>query len=201
MATSNTTKNDLYRLYCGATTGFVFRGSSVLRKFEKVSSSTAVNVLFVGCENSGRSLIAEACMRHFGQGKFKAFSCGVPGKTADKPNSWAMLVLQNAGISTGGLQAKDWSAYARRGAPPMDFVIALDDSAMQDHPPWPGQPEQALWSYAPLAGKKKDGTNPGLLALQTLHSLRLRIELLVSLHARGGSVQDLRHDLRDLAHR
>jgi len=36
--------------------------------------------------------------------------------------------------------------------------------------------------------------------LNTLHSLRRRIELLVSLHSRGVDRADLRHDLRDMAH-
>jgi hypothetical protein len=40
----------------------------------------------------------------------------------------------------------------------------------------------------------------GLAALQTLYSLRVRMELLVNLHARAVSPQELRHDLRDLAH-
>jgi protein-tyrosine-phosphatase len=171
-----------------------------LSKFGK-ANSRAVNVLFVGRENAARSLIAEACLRHLGENGFQVFSCGVPGKIADGPSSWAMLVLQNAGISTQGLQSKDWSAYARRNAAAMDFVIALDARALTDHPPWPGQPEVALWTYAPLLGKKQDGMAVGLDALQMLHSLRLRLELLVNLQARGASPQDLRHDVRDLAHR
>jgi hypothetical protein len=52
-----------------------------------------------------------------------------------------------------------------------------------------------------LVRKKGDSAAQGLATLQSLHSLRLRIELLVNLHARGGSAQDLRHDVRDLAHR
>ena len=140
-------------------------------------------------------------MRHLGRGRFQAFSCGVPSKIAEMPNSWAWLALQSAGIGTQGLHSKDWSTFAKRNAAAMDFVITLDERALLEHPPWPGQPEVALWSYPPLVDKKQSSTALGLLALQTLHSLRLRIDLLVNLHARGASVQDLRHDLRDLAHR
>ncbi|NVO05151.1 MAG: hypothetical protein HXX19_04040 [Rhodoferax sp.] len=163
-------------------------------------SNTATSVLFVGRENAARSLIAEACLRHLGKERFQVYSCGMPGKTLDKPSDWVLMALRQAGIATEGLQCKDWSAFARRGALPMDYVVALDETATRAHPPWPGQPEQALWSYAPLIDKKRTGMDQGLAAIQTLHSLRLRIELLVNLHARAASPQDLRHDLRDLAH-
>jgi protein-tyrosine-phosphatase len=169
-----------------------------LYKLKKLRSNSATSVLFVGRENAARSLIAEACLRHLGQERFQVFSCGTPGKTLDKPSDWALLALQQAGISTEGLHCKDWSAFARRGALPMDYVVALDAAAMRAHPPWPGQPEQALWSFAPLIDKKCSGMKLGLAAIQTLHALRLRIELLVNLHARAASPQDLRHDLRDL---
>ena len=171
-----------------------------MQKLEKISNSTVVKVLFVGKENAARSLIAEACLRHLGKGRFQVFSCGVPSKTLEKPNDWALFALQQAGIPAQGLHCKDWRAFARRGAAPMDFVIALDDSVAIDHPAWPGQPELALWSYPPLVRKKQNSTALGLAALQTMHSLRVRIELLVSLQSRAGSAQDLRHDLRDMAH-
>jgi arsenate reductase len=169
-----------------------------LYKLKNVRINSAATVLFVGRENAGRSLVAEACLRHLGQERFQVFSCGMPGQTLDKPSDWALLALRQAGIATEGLHCKDWSAFARRGALPMDYVVALDDGAMRAHPPWPGQPEQALWSFAPLLDKAHRGVDRGLAALQTLHALRLRIELLVNLHARAASPQDLRHDLRDL---
>jgi arsenate reductase len=160
-----------------------------------------VNVLFVGRENTARSLMAEACLRHLGKNRFQVYSCGVPSLTLAKPNDWALLALQTAGISSEGLRCKDWIAFAKRGATPMDFVISLDASVKQAHPAWPGQPELALWSYPPLIKQKgQSSTALGLAALQTLHSLRLRLELLVSLHSKARSAQDLRHDLRDLAH-
>jgi arsenate reductase len=139
-------------------------------------------------------------LRHLGKDRFQVYSCGMPTKILDKPNGWALQALQQAGMATDGLHCKDWSAFAKRGATPMDYVIALDDAAQQEYPPWPGQPEQALWSYAPLIRKKQTGMDLGLAALQTLYSLRVRMELLVNLHARAVSPQELRHDLRDLAH-
>ena len=171
-----------------------------MRKFKNGAVNKLTSVLFVGRENAARSLMAEACLRHVGQGRFEVFSCGMPAKTLPQPNAWALLALQQTGISSAGLHCKDWSVFARRGARPMDFVIALDDAAMQAHPPWPGQPEQALWGCTPLIHKKQSGMDLGLATLRTLQTLRVRTELLVNLHQRAASPEDLRHDLRDLTH-
>lgn len=111
-----------------------------------------------------------------------------------------MLALQTAGIPTDRLVCKPWTEFTRNGAPKMDFVIALDAGTAPDHPIWNGQPETALWDYPSLEPKKSKHGDTGIAAVQTLHSLRRRIELLVSLHSRVQRRSDLRHDLRDLAY-
>jgi protein-tyrosine-phosphatase len=159
------------------------------------------HVLFVSRENACRSLLAEACLRHLGGKKFKVFSCGVPNKVSERPQSWTLLALQTAGIVSTDLRCKPWTEFTRGGAPKMDFVIALDAKTAGDHPSWPGQPETALWEY-PAVGTQPSVSklDPGIEAVNVLFSLRRRIELLVSLHSRAGSRAELRHDLRDLAH-
>lgn len=82
----------------------------------------------------------------------------------------------------------------------MDFVITLDADTASEHPRWNGQPETALWGYASTAATKKGEGHLGVAAIQTLVSLRRRIELLVSLHSRVEDRSELRQDLRDLAH-
>jgi hypothetical protein len=82
----------------------------------------------------------------------------------------------------------------------MDFVVALDLDTLDLHPSWLGQPVTALWDYPHIEGGSKNRNKAGLSAVQTLLSLRRRIELLVSLHARGKTHADLQHDLRDLSH-
>jgi protein-tyrosine-phosphatase len=158
------------------------------------------NVLFVSRNNAARSLLAEACLRHLGKNKFHAFSCGVPAKVAEAPSGWTLLALQTAGIATEGLTCKGWTEFTRSGAPRFDFVIALDAETLAEHPRWNGQPETALWNYPLIAPSKRNETNLGVASIQMLVSLRLRIELLVSLHSRAQIRSDLRHDLRDLAH-
>jgi protein-tyrosine-phosphatase len=158
------------------------------------------SVLFVSQSNACRSLLAEACLSHLGAGKFKVFSCGVPTRLAENPASWALLALQTAGIPSTGLTCKGWTEFTRSGAPRMDFVIALDADTVSDHPSWNGQPATALWDYPEIAATHGKTKNPGIAAVQTLLSLRRRIELLVSLHARAQRGPDFLHDLRDLAY-
>jgi hypothetical protein len=81
----------------------------------------------------------------------------------------------------------------------MDFVIALDANTVDDHPIWKGQPATALWNY-PEISANNNTNNPGIAAVQTLVSLRRRIELLISLRSRAQRDSDLLHDLRDLAY-
>ena len=158
------------------------------------------SVLFVSRENAGRSLLAEACLRQLGKSTFRVFSCGVPALSTGQPAEWTLLALKTAGIPTEGLDCKGWTKFLRNGAPRMDFVIALDEDTAYQHPMWPGQPETALWAFAPLVQRKNNSTDVGVATLHTLHALRRRIELLVSLHSRGVKYSDLRHDLRDMAH-
>ena len=91
----------------------------------------------------------------------------------------------------------------RSGAPKMDFVIALDAATVGEHPMWPGQPITALWDYAAVnaaPAKSGRGAAAGIAAVQTLVSLRRRVELLACLQSRALKRVDLEHDLRDLAH-
>ena len=158
------------------------------------------NVLFVSTTNACRSLLAEACLNHVGNGKLRGFSCGVPAMLAEKPASWTPLSLQTAGIPAVGLHCKPWTEFTRNGALRMDFVIGLDAQDYSDLPAWPGQPVTALWDYPPIANDTKAGMAAGLAAVQTLVSLRRRIELLVNLHAYGKPFTELQHDIRDMQH-
>lgn len=161
---------------------------------------SVTKVLFVSTSNACRSLMAEACLRHLGHGKFKVYSCGVPQRIAEAPDSSALLALQTASIPSTGLACKSWMVYTRNGAPGMDFVIALDAGTLDAHPSWPGQPVTALWDYPELDSTAGRRVNVAVEAVQMLMSLRRRIELLVSLHSRGQNRTDLVHDIQDMSH-
>ena len=159
-----------------------------------------LNVLFLCTHNSARSILAEAILNHIGQGRFKAFSAGSSPRENQQPNPFGLRVLQSAGISTSGLRSKSWDEFGKPDAPHMDLVITVcDNAAGEVCPYWPGQPATAHWGYPdPSAG---DGTDEQKLEAfrQTLHALKRRLELLISLPVEKLEQTLLQSTARDLA--
>src|SRR3990167_4275725 len=147
-------------------------------------SKSPLNVLFLCTHNSARSILAEATLNHIGGGRFQGFSAGSSPRDNQQPNPIGLQTLRNAGISTDGLRSKSWDEFALPDAPHMDLVVTVcDNAAGEVCPYWPGQPATAHWGYPdPSAG---DGTDAQKLEAfrQTLHALKRRLELLVSLPA------------------
>jgi len=160
----------------------------------------ALNVLFPCTHNSARSILAEAILNHIGQGRFKAFSAGSSPRENQQPNPLGLRVLQSAGISTSGLRSKSWNEFGKPDAPRMDLVITVcDNAAGEVCPYWPGQPATAHWGYPdPSAG---DGTDEQKLEAfrQTLHALKRRLDILISLPTAKLEKTLLQSTARDLA--
>jgi protein-tyrosine-phosphatase len=159
-----------------------------------------LNVLFLCTHNSARSILAEAILNHIGRGRFKAYSAGSHPRDNQQPNPLGLQVLQSAGIAIEGLRSKNWDEFATPAAPPMDLVITVcDNAAGEVCPYWPGQPATAHWGYPdPSAG---DGTQAQKLEAfrQTLHALKRRLELLISLPPEKLEKTLLQSTARDLA--
>ena len=141
-----------------------------------------LKVLFLCTHNSARSILAEALLNDMGAGRFKAYSTGSSPRDNQQPNPLGLQVLQKAGISTEGLRSKSWDEFATPDAPQMDLIITVcDNAAGEVCPIWLGHPATAHWGYAdPSEG---DGTDEQQLEAfrQTLHAMKRRLELLVSL--------------------
>lgn len=102
------------------------------------------NVLFLCTGNSARSIMAEVLMNQKGFPNFAAFSAGSHPKGAVHPA--ALRQLESAKLPTNGLRSKDWSEFAKPGAPHLDFVFTVCDNAAKEVCPiWPGQPMTAHW--------------------------------------------------------
>ena len=101
-------------------------------------------MLFLCTGNSARSIIAESILQKDGVGRFRAFSAGSHPKGAVNP--FALNVLASYGYPTKGFHSKSWDEFAASGAPAMDFVFTVCDTAAAEIcPVWPGQPMTAHW--------------------------------------------------------
>ena len=147
-------------------------------------TTTILNVLFLCTHNSARSILAEALLNDMGQGRFKAYSAGSSPRANQQPNPLGLQVLQRAGVSVDGLRSKSWDEFAVAGAPQMDLIITVcDNAAGEVCPIWPGHPATAHWGYAdPSQGDTSEEAKLEAFR-QTVHMIRLRLELLVNLPA------------------
>jgi arsenate reductase len=102
------------------------------------------NVLFLCTGNSARSIMAEAIMNRKGRPNFVAYSAGSHPAGAVRPE--ALKQIESAGMPTEGFRSKSWDEFAKPGAPQLDFVFTVCDSAGNEVCPiWPGQPMTAHW--------------------------------------------------------
>jgi arsenate reductase len=112
------------------------------------------NVLFLCTGNTARSIVAEGILRRDGAGRFRAFSAGSQPKGV--VNRFALKTLEAHDYPTDGYRSKSWEEFAAPGAPPMDFVFTVCDSAAGEAcPVWPGQPMTAHWGIEDPAAVKR----------------------------------------------
>ena len=110
-------------------------------------SDTIYNILFLCTGNTARSVLAEGILRKEGAGRFNAFSAGSQPKGLVNP--FALKVLGASCYPVEGYRSKNWDEFAAPGAPVMDFVFTVCDSAAGEACPfWPGQPMTAHWGIA-----------------------------------------------------
>ena len=101
-------------------------------------------VLFLCTGNSVRSIIAECVLNKVGEGRFEAFSAGSAPKGEIHP--LVLELLERQGYPTSELRSKSWDEFAGPGAPCLDVVITLCDSAAKESCPlWLGQIVRAHW--------------------------------------------------------
>jgi arsenate reductase len=138
------------------------------------------NVLFLCTGNSARSIMAEAILNFKGRPTFTAYSAG--SHPAGAVRSEALRQLEIAHLPTAGLRSKSWDEFAKPGAPEMNFVFTVCDSAANEVCPlWPGQPMTAHWGIPDPAAVAGTPDEIERAYREAFMMLECRIGLLLSL--------------------
>jgi len=113
------------------------------------------NILFLCTGNSARSILAECLMNRLGEGRYHAYSAGSSPTGTIHPI--AKTLLESRRFDTSKLRSKSWDEFSAPGAPKMDLVVTVCDSAHDEVcPVWPGAPLQTHWGLEDPA--KFDGS-------------------------------------------
>jgi protein-tyrosine-phosphatase len=103
---------------------------------------TPKRVLFLCTENSARSQMAEALLRHLSHGQVEVYSAG---SHPSQVHPLALAVLQERGISTEGLRSKSLNEFVGQS---FDVIVTVCDRVREACPTFPGDPDRIHWSFA-----------------------------------------------------
>jgi arsenate reductase len=155
------------------------------------------NVLFLCTGNSARSIMGEALLNFWGQGRFRAFSAGSQPKGQIHPMT--LETLERAHLPVDGARSKSWNEFSGPGAPKLDFVFTVCGNAAKEQCPyWPGQPMTAHWGVNDPAAA--EGTREEQLRAfqRALRELDARIKLFINLPIEKLDKMALQERIRDI---
>lgn len=134
------------------------------------------NVLFLCSENSARSQIAEALLRHKASDLFNVFSAGTHPNKVDLR---AIDALNKFGINTSDLVSKSINVFKGKV---FDYVITLCDKANDECRNYTQTGKQLAWDFSDP--KERSDSSPFSATLNELNN-RLSMFLLVEKNAIG----------------
>jgi arsenate reductase len=156
------------------------------------------NVLFLCTDNSARSIMAEALLRHWGEGQLTAFSAG--SHPAGEPHPVALKLLEERGVAVHGLRSKSWDEFANPHAAVMDLVITVCDVvANEASPVLPGNPIRVHWSLPDPAAAIGDETARHDAFATVCEQLEQRIAQLVTIPFADRDSKSVQADLESIA--
>lgn len=135
-------------------------------------------ILFLCTGNSARSILAEAMMNRFGEGRFEAYSAGSHPKGQVYPA--ALKLLASLGYDTTSFRSKSWDEFKQ--GPAFDFIVTVcDNAAGEVCPIWPGKPVRSHWVVADPAAVEGSDTLIALALAEAYRLLGNRIRIFASL--------------------
>jgi arsenate reductase len=148
------------------------------------------NVLFLCTGNSARSILAEALLDHWSEGRFKGYSAGSFPKGQVHP--MAIALLEQFKMPTKNLRSKSWDEFAAPGAPAMDFIFTVcDQAAGEVCPIWPGHPITAHWGLPDPAAVTGSSAEQAAAFREAFRILETRIRLFLTFQFKNLDRADL----------
>jgi protein-tyrosine-phosphatase len=107
-----------------------------------VQSDQPLRVFFLCTENSARSQMAEALLRHLSHGTVEAFSAG--SQPAEELHPLARRCMERLGIDMSRAVPKHFEVF--RGQR-FDVIITVCDRVLETCPTFPDDPQRIHWSF------------------------------------------------------
>src|SRR6202000_3072377 len=122
----------------------------------------------------------ESLLKHWGKGRFHAYSAGSFPKGQVHP--LAIDLLKRTNLPSEGFRSKSWDEFAAPGAPPIDFIFTVCDNAPGElWQIWQGEPMTAHWGIADPAAAEGTDADKAFAFRKALKELETRIKLFVQL--------------------
>ncbi len=152
------------------------------------------NVLVVCTGNSCRSVMTEALLNHYGEGRLKAYSAG--SHPIGRINEGALATLKRHGLPTEGYQSQSWEDFEDI---PMDIVITVcDNAAGEVCPVYLGRAVRAHWGVSD-PGHVTGSEEEKIAAFeQTFATLEKRVKQMLELPFESMSQQELTDKLNKI---
>lgn len=142
----------------------------------ETASYPPLRVLFLCTENSGRSQMAEALLRHLSHGTIEAFSAG--SQPAEEVHPLAIQVMEQAGIDLSQAQPKHFDEFCGQH---FDAIVTVCDRVREVCPVFPDDPERVHWSFTDPALVKGSKEARFHAFEQTSLQLTMRLRFLMTL--------------------
>ena len=154
-----------------------------------------LNFLFICTGNSARSILGEALATTLSKGRLRGYSAGShPG---GKVNPFAAELCMAMNYPPENLRSKSWDEFGVPGAPAMDLIVTVCDSAAGEAcPVWLGHPSTAHWGLPdPVAVMGSDADKRA--AFRAIRdAMSQRIEMLLALPIEKMTVAERRVEMQ-----
>ncbi len=139
-----------------------------------------LNFLFICTGNSARSILGEALATTMSNGRLRGYSAGShPG---GKVNPFAAELCVAMHYPAELLRSKSWDEFGMPGAPVMDLIVTVCDSAAGEAcPVWLGHPATAHWGLPDPAAVTGSDADKRAAFHVIRDAMAKRIELLLAL--------------------